>query len=102
MVVRLFRRRRQNQRRNAARARMATPPTTPPAMAPVLEEDLEGDGFEVFWGELEPLLDEVGGVTVDTVVPAEGLLETMDVVTVIGPPALDFEDDELLVALVLL
>ena len=100
-AVFLFRRRRrQNQRRKAARARIATPPTTPPAMAPVLEEDLEG---EVFWGELDPpAFEEVGAVTVDTMVPAEGPLEMVIVVTTIGSPAFDVDDDELLVVLVVL
>jgi hypothetical protein len=80
---------------------MATPPTTPPAMAPVLEEDFEGDGFEVFWGELEPE-EEVGAVMVDTVVPAEGPFETVIVVTTIGSLPPDVDGTELLVALVVL
>jgi hypothetical protein len=101
VVFLLRRRRRQNQRRKAARARMATPPTTPPAMAPVLEEDFEGDGFEVFWGELEPE-EEVGAVMVDTVVPAEGPFETVIVVTTIGSLPPDVDGTELLVALVVL
>jgi hypothetical protein len=78
---------------------MATPPTTPPAIAPVLEEDFEGVGLVVFWGELEPASEDV---MVDTVVPAGGPFEPGIVVTTIGPPALDVGDDELLVVLVVL